>query len=162
MNTMFQNKAGRRSTWKSPNGETKNEIDYILTSRPDIVTDVTVTNQVNTGSDHIMVMSTIKLDIEVERKTLMMKRPPRVDSTQIGSKKIEFQLEMRNRFETLQELDDIDIMSKNITDMIQQSVTSVAKAINKQVKPRISSPTRALMKKRREMVENGDHKKRIE
>ena len=46
MNTMFQKKAEMGWTWKSPNGETKAEIDYILTNRSDIVTDVTVINQV--------------------------------------------------------------------------------------------------------------------
>ena len=66
MNTMFQKEAGRRWTWKSPNGVTKTDIDYILTNRPDIVTDVTVINQVNFGSDHRMVISNIKLDVEVE------------------------------------------------------------------------------------------------
>ena len=49
----------------------------------------------------------------------MTKRPPRVDATRIGSKKIELQLELRSRFETLRELDDIDTMSETITDMIQ-------------------------------------------
>ena len=57
-------------------------------------------------------MHNIKLDVQVERQTLMTKRPPRVDATQIESKKIEFQLEWRNRFETLQDLDDIDTMSE--------------------------------------------------
>ena len=52
MNTMFQKKAGRRWTWKSPNGVTKTESNYILTNRPDIVTDVTVINEVNIGTDH--------------------------------------------------------------------------------------------------------------
>ena len=59
MNTMFQKKAGRGWAWKSPNGVMKTEIDYILTNRPDIVTDLTVINQVN-----------VKLDIEVERNTI--------------------------------------------------------------------------------------------
>ena len=48
----------------------------------------------------------------------MSKRPPRVDATRIGSKNIEFQLELRNPFETLQELDDIDTMRETITNMI--------------------------------------------
>ena len=34
----------------------------------DIITDVTVINQVNIGSDHRMFMSNIKLDVDVERK----------------------------------------------------------------------------------------------
>ena len=103
MNTMFQKKAGRRWTWKSSNAITKTEIDYILTNRPDIVTDVTVINQVNIGSD-IMIMSNIKLDVEVERENIMTKRAQRVDTTQMGSKKFEFQFDLRNRFETLQDV----------------------------------------------------------
>jgi len=39
---------------------------------------------------------------------------------------IEFRLELRNRFETLQELDDIDTISESITDMIQRSTTRVS------------------------------------
>ena len=49
----------------------------------------------------------------------MTKMPPRIDATRIGSNKIEFQLELRNRFESLQELDDIDTMSETISDMNQ-------------------------------------------
>ena len=49
---------------ENPNGEKKTEIDYILTNRPDIVTDVTVINQVNIGSDHRLIMSHINLDVE--------------------------------------------------------------------------------------------------
>ena len=56
INTMFQKKAG----------VTKIEIDYIITNRPTMVTDVTFINQANLGSDHRLVMSTIKLDIKVE------------------------------------------------------------------------------------------------
>ena len=81
MHTMFQKNAKRRWTWKSPNGATKTDIDYILTNRPDIVTDVTVINKVNSGSDHRLVIRTIKLDVEMERTTLMTMRPPRVNST---------------------------------------------------------------------------------
>ena len=83
---------------ENPNGVAKTEIDYILTNRPDIVTDVTVINQVNIGSGHRLVMSHMKLDVEVKRKTVMT---PRVDATRKGSKQIEIQLELRKRFETL-------------------------------------------------------------
>ena len=70
MNTKFQKKTARRWTWKIPNGVAKTEIDYILTNRPDIVTDVTVINQVNIASGHILVVSNIKLDVDVERKKM--------------------------------------------------------------------------------------------
>ena len=71
-------------------GVTKTKIDYILTNRPYIVTDVTVISQVNIGSDHRLVMSNIKLDVEVERKQSMAKMQPRVDAAQIELTKIEF------------------------------------------------------------------------
>ena len=71
---------------ENQNGVRNSEIDYIRTNRSDIVKDVTI---INIGSGHILVTSNIKLNVEVERKTLMTKRPPRVDITQIGSKKIE-------------------------------------------------------------------------
>ena len=86
-----------------------NDVDETL-AKPNhytiVMRDFNVINQVNIGSDHRLVMSNIKLDVEVEKKQLMTKRPPRVDATRIGSKKIEFHLELRNRFETLQELDE--------------------------------------------------------
>ena len=84
MNAMFHKKAVRRWTWKSLNGVAKTEIDYILTNRPYIVTNVTVINQVNSGSDHRMVMRNIKLDVEVERKSW----PPRVDTIRIKEDRI--------------------------------------------------------------------------
>ena len=40
MNTQFQKKAGRRWTWRSPDGNTINEIDYIMTDKLSMVTDV--------------------------------------------------------------------------------------------------------------------------
>ena len=74
MNTMLLKRAGSRRTWKSPNSTTKAEIDYVLTNRPDIVTDVTVINQVSSGSEDRMVMSNIKLNVEVDRKNYLMTR----------------------------------------------------------------------------------------
>jgi len=69
------------------------------------------------------------------------------------SKTVDFQLELRNRFGTLQELDYIDTMSINTEYMTQQSATSVAMTINKQVKLRMSSPTQALLKNRRDLLQ---------
>ena len=49
-----------------------------------------------------------------------------------------------------------------MTEMIQQSAISIAKQTKKQNKPNISSRTRALMKKRREMIENKTPRDHIE
>ena len=39
MNTQFQKKSGRRWTWRSPVGNTKNETDYNVTNKQSMVTD---------------------------------------------------------------------------------------------------------------------------
>ena len=163
MNTQFQKKAGRRWTWRSPDGNTKNEIGYIMTDKPSMVTDVTVINRVNIGSDHRMVMGSITLNTRAERRKLLNKNTrTRVDTQMIGTKKNTFQLELKNRFTALEEHDDMDSLNKNMAEMIQQSALSIAKQTKKQKNPKISSPTRALMKKRREMIENKTPRDHIE
>ena len=155
MNTQFQKKAGRIWTWRSPDGNTRNEIDYIMTDKPSMVTDVTVINRVNIGSDHRMISgSTITLNTRAERRKLQNKNARTgVDTQTIGTKKNTLQLELKNMFTELEEHDDMDSLNKNMTEMIQQNAISIAKQTKKQKKPKISSPTRALMKKRRELTE---------
>ena len=80
MNTHFQKKSGRRWTWRSPDGRTKNEIDYTMTDKPSMVTDVTVINRI-----HILHKNT----------------RTRVDTQMIGTKKNTFQLELKKRFTAL-------------------------------------------------------------
>ena len=58
----------RNETRRSPDGNTKNEIDYIMTDKPSMVTDVTGINRVNIGSDHRMVMGSITLNTRAERR----------------------------------------------------------------------------------------------
>ena len=120
-----------------------------------MVTDVTVINRMNIGRDHRMVMGSITLNTRAERRKLLDKNArTSVDTQMIGTKKNMFQLELKNRFTALEEHDDMDSLNKNMTEMIQQSAMSIAKQTKKQKKPKMSSPTRALMKKRREMIEN--------
>ena len=96
MNTQFQKKAGMRWTWRSPDGNTKNEIDYIMTDKPSLVTDVTVINRVNIGSDYRVVMGSITLNTRAEKRKLLSKNTrARVDTQMIGTKKNTFQLELR-------------------------------------------------------------------
>ena len=82
----------------------------------------------------------------------------------IGTKKNTFQLELNSRFPALhvEEHDGMESLNKNMTEMIQQSAMSISKPTKKQKKTKISSPTRVLMKKRREMIENKTPRDHIE
>ena len=155
MNTQFQKKAERRWTWRSPDGHTRNEIDYTMTDKPSMVTDVTVINRINIRRDRMMVMGSITLNTRAERRKLLNKNTrTRVDT------KIEH--ELINRFTALEKHDDMDSLNKNMTEMIQQSAMSIAKQTKKYKKSNMSSPTRALMKKPREMIENNTPRDHIE
>ena len=59
-------------------------------------------------------------------------------------------------------MEAIDILNMNMTEIIQQSATIIAKQTKKQKKPRISSPTRAILKKRREMIQNNTPRDQID
>ena len=70
MNTCFQKSFHRKWTWRSPNGKVFNVIDYILTDKPSLITNVTTINRANIGSDHRMLLCTMKIDTKYERNKL--------------------------------------------------------------------------------------------
>ena len=72
MNTFFKKR--RKWTWRSPDFEYFNEIDYILTNRPDIVKDVKVTTRVDMGSDHRMVLCKLIVQSGGERSRRFTKQ----------------------------------------------------------------------------------------
>lgn len=74
MNSFFKKKAHRRWTWESPDGRTKNEIDFIITDKRQIVKDVTVLNTCRTGSDHRMVRCKVQMELDRERYKLIRKK----------------------------------------------------------------------------------------
>ncbi|KAG6454358.1 hypothetical protein O3G_MSEX008707, partial [Manduca sexta] len=60
INTCFKKKQNKRWTWRSPNGEYKNEIDYILSNQPKIFQNIGTMN-LNYPSDHRLIRATVKL-----------------------------------------------------------------------------------------------------
>ena len=85
MNTFFKKRLHRRWTWISPNGVTKNEIDYILTDKPQTFTDVSVINSFNTGSDHRMIRGSMTINTRLERARLI-KRPNKANAVALSAK----------------------------------------------------------------------------
>ncbi|XP_044760798.1 craniofacial development protein 2-like [Coccinella septempunctata] len=73
MNSFYYKKLQRRWTWKSPDGRTKNEIDYFITDKRHIFKDVTVLNRFAKSSDHRMVRATIVLNTSYERHGMIKK-----------------------------------------------------------------------------------------
>ncbi|XP_073960575.1 uncharacterized protein [Choristoneura fumiferana] len=61
INTMFKLKPKNRWTWISPDKNTKNEIDYIMTTKPHIISKYEVLSSFPFGSDHRLLRATIQL-----------------------------------------------------------------------------------------------------
>ena len=150
MNSVFQKRAGRKWTWRSPNEETKNEIDFIITDNFNIVKDVTVINKVNIGSDHRMIASRIKFDFKIERTKMILKKKtfPRYTVGNVS----EYKVEVKNRFQALgNEECDIEGMCNNLTSIIKEAAAAVGIPSSNEKKAKFSKDTLDLMKKRKNL-----------
>ena len=165
LNTFFKKKPNRRWTWIAPNGSTKNEIDFILTDKPQTVTDVSVLNKFNTGSDHRMVRASLNINSTLERVRLV-RGPKKPNHLQLKSKAPEFQLLLTNRFDALESesLEEIDL--SNHSDKITTTIMEAAVEIAGHGKPpkadKLSAVTKQLREKRRQMKRDGTNIQHIE
>ncbi|XP_013384095.1 craniofacial development protein 2-like [Lingula anatina] len=149
MNTIYKKKISRRWTWQSPDGCTRNEIDYIMTNRPNIFTDVKVLNRLDAGSDHRAVMGVIRINVRKDRQKCLSNPSKRPSIEQLVIKKDEFQILLTNRFSAL-ELegeDGVDEMNDRITTTIPECASEVPPA-SKMKDSKLSTEMRILMKKR--------------
>lgn len=55
MNTMFKKNKNRMWTWLSPDGKSKNQIDFIMSNKPKCFTNINVINNLNFYTNHRMV-----------------------------------------------------------------------------------------------------------
>ena len=161
MNTFFKKGPSRKWTWRSPNHETRNEIDYILTDKNDIVKDIQVLNQVNVGSDHRMVRCKVQINTNKERRKMFHTKPQPLN---IPKEHVQsFKLELKNRFRILTEQDSTNInelSSKMTTSIIE--VASTFKPMGKQPISKISDETKNLMEKRRNLKPPTTTREKIE
>ncbi|XP_046976436.1 uncharacterized protein LOC124542539 [Vanessa cardui] len=116
MNSFFKKRKHRKWTWMSPDGVTKYEIDFIMSTRKQIFNDVSVINAVKTGSDHRMVRGTLNLNIKLERSRLM-KSTLRLAPTHIQNPDSS-QLELHNRFECLENCVDVDALNDRFVETV--------------------------------------------
>ena len=101
-NTCSKKRTSRKWTLRSPNGQVKIDIDYILTNN-NIVTNVEAIQRVNVVSDHRLVRGTIKSNTRIERSRMMGPGKFKVNIEVLLLKKEEFQLQLQNRVEVLSE-----------------------------------------------------------
>ena len=149
MNTFFEKRLERKWTWKSPS-DVKNEIDFIISNRRDIIKNVEVINKVNVGSDHRMVRGEIKIHLRRERNKLMSKPQPNLANLRIRA--TEFSLNIQNRYSLLRDEDlNIDQINKQFNDIIKEAALEVGGKNDNRSSSKLSVETKQLMQKRRDM-----------
>lgn len=57
LNSMFRKKPKNKWTWMSPDGKTRNEIDYIITNKASTFSDTGIVQNLNFNTNHRMVRS---------------------------------------------------------------------------------------------------------
>ena len=101
-NSFFLKAANRYWTWDAPEGVTKSQIDFILSSDRKIVRNYDVITKVDIGSDHRTVRTRVEINKKLMRlKTIQKQKPHRLDLRVLEELAPPFRIELKNRFDTL-------------------------------------------------------------
>ncbi|XP_048484817.1 uncharacterized protein LOC125490255 [Plutella xylostella] len=155
MNSFFEKQPQRKWTWASPDGRTKNEIDFIMTDKRHIFRDVSVINRFKTGSDHRLLRGTLNINFKLERRRLV-KSTLRPTLNQIRAGNTSFQRELQSRFESLETTTDIDADTIQIVKPLREVGHRHFSIRSKSKESKLSSETLELMRQRREFPSAGD------
>jgi hypothetical protein len=154
-NSKFQKKESRKWTWRSPDGTTKNEIDFIMTSKESTIENLTVLNRVNTGSDHRLVRARFNFKTSIDRAKLVKSQTPKIDYVTLKARREMFQIELHNKFSELQVAeDDVESYNNNIIAIVNEAASTIARSKRPAKVDKISQSTKDMLKKRREMKQN--------
>ena len=158
-NTLFQQHKRRLYTWTLPDGQHRNQIDYILCSQRfrSSIQSAKTRPGADCGSDHELLIVKFRLKLKNVGKTT---RPFRYDLNQFP---YDYTLEVRNRFKGLDLIDRVpDELWTEVHDIIQETgdKTIHKKKKYKQAK-RLSEETLQIVVKRREAKSKGEKERYI-
>ena len=117
-NTLFQQHKRRLYTWTSPDGQHRNQIDYILCSQRwrSSLQSTKTRPGADCGSGHELLIAKFRLKLNKVGKTT---RPFRYDLNQIP---YDYTVEVRNRFKGLDLIDRVpDELCTEVRDIIQET-----------------------------------------
>lgn len=161
-NSFFKKSVNRKWTWS--HGETKNEIDFILTNNKHIFQDTSVLYKPNTGSDHKMVRSKIKINIKQHRAILVQKKSFICPFEITSDNRENFQLKLNNKFEALHDLledGNLDAINSTIINKVMECVKETGSKKKKENTGRLSRVTKDLLEQRCRMKHSSSVRERI-
>ncbi|MGH0159875.1 UNVERIFIED_CONTAM: hypothetical protein FKN15_038444 [Acipenser sinensis] len=129
----------------------KDEIDYILTNKKHTVHEVSVLNNFNTGSDHRLVRCKMHLNTALERAKLVMTKSNTINTEILQWQSLVFQLELKNRFSGLQDLQkdeafEVNKIYEEVIQVIEETAKNNAGTHSTKYDHKITQETKDLMK----------------
>ena len=106
--TMFPHKDIHKETWYSAEGRTVNQIDHILISNRfrSAITDIRALRGPDIGPDHNLLKINFKVKLKVKTGNKYNEKRKMVHIFQNPKSKQEYSIEINNKFEILENLDD--------------------------------------------------------
>ena len=128
--SMFRHKNIHLGTWRSPNGSTVNQIDHICYQRrwASSVQDVRAHRGADVGSDHYLVVATLK----VKLKSMANKKTYKIlDIDKLRKEPIQkqFRIQLNNRFSALEQQENTEIDVEEEWKIIKDTVISTAQEV---------------------------------
>ena len=154
--TIFPHRRIHKATWMSPDGVTENQIDHLCVSRRfrRSLEDVVVRRGADVGSDHHMLMATLKLRLrKYGTRAGTMRTKFQVNLLE-ADKKGEFQLQLRNRFQILADLgEDTEVEThwKKVKEVFTTTCKEVLGEKKREHKEWISQRSLDLITERRKL-----------
>ena len=121
-NTLFQQHKRRLYAWTSPDGQHRNQIDYILCSQRwrSSIQSTKTRPGADCGSDHELLITKFRFKLKKVGKTI---RPFKYDLSQIP---YDYTVEVRNRFKGLDLVDIVaDELWTEVCSVVQKVVTKI-------------------------------------
>ena len=118
VDTLFQQHKRRLYTWRPPDGQHSNQIDYILCSQTwrNSIQSAKTSPGADCGSDHELLIAKFRLKLKKVRKT---NRPFKYDLHQIP---YDYTVEVRNRFKGLDLIDRVpEELWNEVRDIVQET-----------------------------------------
>lgn len=154
MNSFFDKKPQRKWTWISPDGNTKNEIDLIITNKKEIIKDVEVLNRFSIGSDHRLIRAKVRLNVKMERTRMILK--PRKKKWIPPENNDKYEETLARHMQNLEsDLGDIEQTSNKIIKALKETEKECCPAVTTR-KEKLSQDTKELLNKRRQLTEKYD------
>ena len=151
-NTGFKHKIEHKATWISPDGTTRNLIDYIIVNkaRRSTVLDTRVFRGCKVPSDHKLVVSKLRVKLKAHRKPVGYRRYD-TDLLKSDAVRVQYQVTIGGKFSVLAGREDMDSERRwtNFKNVINDTAKELIGYRKRQHKPWISERSRMLSERQR-------------